>query len=61
VNTLSITITSDDRFLEAVRLEGTVTTGAPTSVAEPASLVLGSISLVVGAGCWWRRRRRARA
>jgi hypothetical protein len=54
LNTLSITITSNDRFLEGVRLEGSVS--GVTAVPEPAALVLGGISLLIGIGCWWRRR-----
>lgn len=38
VNQLAITITSDDNFLEGVRLEGTVT--GVSSTPEPSSLVL---------------------
>jgi hypothetical protein len=59
-NTLSITITSDDRFLEGARLEGTLTT-ASTGVPEPATLHMASISVVTGLGWWWYRRRRGTA
>jgi hypothetical protein len=30
-----------------------------TSVPEPSSLIMGSISALLGMGCWWRRRSRA--
>jgi hypothetical protein len=59
-NTLSITITSADRFLEGARLEGTLTT-APAGVPEPATLHTASIGIVTGLGCWWYRRRRGTA
>jgi hypothetical protein len=60
VNTLTITITSDDQFLEAVRLEGTLTGTLGSSVPEPASTLtlavgLGAIALMAGV----RRRRRS--
>ena len=54
MNTLTIQITNTDNFLEAVRLEGTVTASA--SVPEPATLCaggLGALALVLVA----RRRR----
>jgi hypothetical protein len=56
-NTLSITITSDDRFLEGARLEGTLTT-ASTGVPEPATLHMACISGLTGLGWWWYRRWR---
>jgi hypothetical protein len=31
----------------------------PASVPEPSTLVLAGIGAMVGAGCWWRERRRA--
>jgi len=58
LNTLSITISSDDEFLEAVRFEGSVTgdLGSP-AVPEPASMVLlagGMLAIAVA-----KRRRKA--
>jgi len=46
VNTLTITMTSDDNFLEAVRLEGTVTGITQTGVPEPSAALL----LLLGGG-----------
>jgi len=59
LNTLSITITSTDNFLEGVRLEGTVTSNAV--VPEPASLVLVGIASFSSLGFWMTMRRKANA
>lgn len=59
LNTLSITLTSNDNFLEAARLEGTVT--GETSVPEPGSIVLAGVVGGLGLGYTWRRRRRKKA
>jgi hypothetical protein len=49
-NTLTITMTFSDNFLEAVRLEGALT------VPEPSSLFLAALGLV-GLVAWRRRKR----
>ena len=54
-NTLSITITSDDQFLEAVRLQGNVTARALTTPEPGTYAMLGSFCLVGGA--FLRRRK----
>jgi hypothetical protein len=62
LNTLTITITSDDQFLEGVRLEGALTRSALSAVAEPSPLALGALgALAAGAFCRWKRRPGARA
>jgi hypothetical protein len=48
-NSLTMTITDNDRFLEGARLEGFL-------IPEPSSLVMGATALlIVGAGLFWRR------
>jgi hypothetical protein len=59
LNTLTITMTDANQDRDAVRLEGTVS-GTAAAVPEPASLVLGGTSLLIGLGCWWRRRKSGR-
>jgi hypothetical protein len=56
VNTLQISITQTDTFLEGVRLQGTLTAEA-AAIPEPTSVVLFGLALVGGALCAWRRRR----
>jgi hypothetical protein len=53
LNTLTITITSSDRFLEGVRLEGTLT---GTIVPEPSALALLALGTFGLLGRAWRRR-----
>lgn len=57
LNTLSITMTSDDHFLEAVRFEGSVTgTGLDATAPEPGSVLL----MLAGLGSLaFAKRRRA--
>jgi hypothetical protein len=54
LNTLTMTITSDDQFLEAARLQGSVTVAA---VPEPSPILLGGVgALAFGALARWKRR-----
>ena len=56
VNTLTITLTDSDEFLEAVRLEGTVTgTAVVTGTPEPATVLLSAAGLAALA---FRRKAR---
>jgi hypothetical protein len=57
VNTLSLTITEDDEFLEGVRLQGSLVFNS--SVPEPSTIVMCGTALLVGAGLIRRRRRAA--
>jgi hypothetical protein len=53
VNTLTITMTSNDQLYEGVRLTGSVTA---TAVPEPSSLLLGGFGvLILGARLRWKR------
>ena len=58
VNTLTINLTDSDRYLEAVRFQGTVS-GELSAVPEPTTIAglfgLGGMGLVA---LVWRRRRR---
>jgi hypothetical protein len=54
LNTLSITITTDDQFFEGVRLDGVV--AGVTSVPEASALLMATIGGLAGAW-WWHRRR----
>ena len=58
VNTLTITMTTDDQFLEAVRLEGSVTASPIAATPEPGSAALLSGLLITGAGLLVRRHKR---
>jgi hypothetical protein len=55
LNTLSMTITADDQFLEGVNLQGSLTFTA--SVPEPSTMVMGATALMMGAVLVWRRRK----
>jgi hypothetical protein len=57
VNTLTITIDASDNFLEAVRMEGSVTAQAGSPVPEPSSLALFWLGACLVGGYAWRRRQ----
>ena len=59
LNTLSMTITSDDDFLEAVRLQGELFANvqAPNGTPEPGTLALFGGLTVTGLGFAIKRRR----
>jgi PEP-CTERM motif len=64
VNTLSITVTTDDQFLDGARLQGLVTADPidPPAVPEPSSFALLTAGLLsLGALDWWWRKRGAPA
>ncbi len=54
LNTLTITITESDNYLEGVRLQGFLTYNA---VPEPSTIVMGSMALLIGVGLIGRRRK----
>ena len=56
MNTLSITITDTDNYLEGVRLQGSVTTNA---VPEPATVISTTIGGLIALGFGRRARRKA--
>ena len=58
LNTLSITLTDSDQFLEAVRMEGSVNV-SPAAVPEPGSVALLVGLGITGAGFLARRRKNA--
>lgn len=55
-NTLAITMTYDDEYLEAVRLQGTLSFNG-SSVPEPSTLAMGTAALAIGAVMVRRPRR----
>jgi len=57
LNTLAITITYDDEYLEGVRLQGTLV--GTSAVPEPSTLIMSGTMTLIGLGYWWRRRRSA--